>query len=213
MTPQTLLAIGSNSKSFTVVLMSQLVDEGKLDWDAPVQEYLPDFRLHDDYAAKNMRVKDLVTHVSGLPRHDVLWYGRSWDREEIFSRLRYLEPTTTFRGRYQYQNLMFMTAGVARGTRHRAVVGRPDPGEDLPTTPNGPLEYVGAGHARGGRLLPSLLVVRRRAPAGPLQEHRQRRARWVHQLERRGDAPLRPDAHRRWSMGGGSGSCRRRTRT
>ncbi|NNL29419.1 MAG: serine hydrolase [Gemmatimonadetes bacterium] len=110
-TPQSILAIGSNSKSFTVVLMAQLVDEGRLDWDAPVKAYLPDFQLYDDYATENMRVKDLVTHVSGLPRHDVLWFGRSLTREELFQRLRHLEPTTTFRGRWQYQNLMFMTAG------------------------------------------------------------------------------------------------------
>lgn len=110
-TPSTLFAIGSNSKSFTVVLMGQLVDEGKLDWDAHVRDYLPDFRLSDEYATENMRVRDLVTHVSGLPRHDVLWYGRSLSRPEIFARLRYLEPTTSFRGRWQYQNLMFLTAG------------------------------------------------------------------------------------------------------
>lgn len=110
-TPATLFAIGSNSKSFTVVLMGQLVDEGKLDWNAPVRDYLPDFALHDEYAAENMRVRDLVTHVSGLPRHDVLWYGRSLSRPEIFARLEHLEPTTTFRGRWQYQNLMFLTAG------------------------------------------------------------------------------------------------------
>ncbi len=110
-TPQTLMAIGSNSKSFTVVLMGQLVDEGKLDWDKPVRHYLPDFRLWDDYATRKMRVKDLVTHVSGLPRHDVLWYGRSSSRPEIYERLRYLEPSTSLRGRYQYNNLMFLTAG------------------------------------------------------------------------------------------------------
>lgn len=110
-TPHTLMAIGSNSKSFTVVLMGQLVDSGKLDWDKPVRDYLPEFRLHDDYATANMRVRDLVTHVSGLPRHDLLWYGRSLGREELFDRLQYLEPTTSFRGRWQYQNLMFMTAG------------------------------------------------------------------------------------------------------
>ncbi|MEB3323049.1 MAG: serine hydrolase, partial [Synechococcaceae cyanobacterium] len=52
-----------------------------------------------------------VTHVSGLPRHDALWYCRSYDRASLFSRLRHLEPSTSFRGRYQYQNLMFMTAG------------------------------------------------------------------------------------------------------
>jgi CubicO group peptidase (beta-lactamase class C family) len=110
-TPRTLMAIGSNSKSFTVVLMGQLADDEQLDWNAPVQQYLPAFRLEDDYAADNMRVRDLVTHVSGLPRHDLLWYGRPIDRNELFSRLRFLEPTTSFRGRWQYQNLMFMTAG------------------------------------------------------------------------------------------------------
>ena len=97
-TPQTLMAIGSNSKSFTVVLMGQLVDEGKLDWDKPVKHYLPDFRLWDDYATEKMRVKDLVTHVSGLPRHDALWFGRSSSRKELYERLRYLEPSTSFRG-------------------------------------------------------------------------------------------------------------------
>jgi CubicO group peptidase (beta-lactamase class C family) len=110
-TPRTLMAIGSNSKSFTVVLMGQLVDSGQLDWDKPVRDFLPSFRLHDEYATSNMRVRDLVTHVSGLPRHDLLWYGRSLDRQALFDRLQYLEPTTSFRGRWQYQNLMFMTAG------------------------------------------------------------------------------------------------------
>ncbi len=111
MTPQTLLAIGSNSKSFTTVLLGQLVDSGIVDWNTPVHDYLPDFRLHDEYATAHLRVRDLLTHVSGLPRHDGLWYGRSFDREELFQRLQYLEPSTSFRGRYQYQNLMFMTAG------------------------------------------------------------------------------------------------------
>lgn len=111
-TPQTLMAIGSNTKSFTVVLLGQLVDEGKLDWDKPVTEYLPDFKLSDEYATKNFRVKDLVTHVSGLPRHDILWYGRSTSRKDVFSHLRYVEPSTSFRGRWQYNNLMFITAGL-----------------------------------------------------------------------------------------------------
>lgn len=111
-TPQTLMAIGSNSKSFTVVLLSQLVDEGKLDWDKPVTQYLPDFQLYDEYATKNFRVKDLVTHVSGLPRHDDVWYGRSTTRKDIYQRLKYLEPSTSFRGRWQYNNLMFITAGL-----------------------------------------------------------------------------------------------------
>jgi CubicO group peptidase (beta-lactamase class C family) len=110
-TEKTIMAIGSNTKSFTVVLMGKLVDQGKLDWEKPVRNYLPDFRLYDAYATAEMTPRDLVSHSSGLPRHDLLWYGRSWGRKEIYQRLQYLEPTTSFRGRFQYQNLMFITAG------------------------------------------------------------------------------------------------------
>jgi CubicO group peptidase (beta-lactamase class C family) len=110
-TPRTLMAIGSNSKSFTVVLMGMLADSGKLDWDKPVRDYLPDFQLHDEFASREMTPRDLVTHRSGLPRHDLLWYGGSLGREELYRRLKYLEPNASFRSRWQYQNLMFMTAG------------------------------------------------------------------------------------------------------
>jgi CubicO group peptidase (beta-lactamase class C family) len=89
-----------------------LADEKKLDWDTPVREYLPDFQLHDDVATRLMTSIDLVDHRSGLPRHDALWYGRAFTRKELYERLRFLEPSATFRQRYQYNNLMFMTAGV-----------------------------------------------------------------------------------------------------
>ena len=59
-----------------------------------------------------MTPRDLVSHVSGLPRHDLLWYGRKFTRQELYQRLQYLEPSTSFRGRLQYNNLMFMTAGL-----------------------------------------------------------------------------------------------------
>lgn len=111
-TPRTLFAIGSNSKSFTVVLMGMLVDQKKLEWNKPVQTWLPDFELHDAYASREMTPQDLVSHVSGLPRHDGLWYGRSFTREQLYQRLRYLEPNTSFRNVWQYQNLMYLTAGV-----------------------------------------------------------------------------------------------------
>ena len=111
-TSRTLMAIGSNSKSFTVTLMGMLSDDGKLDWDKPVRTYLPDFELHDDIATRLMTPTDLVTHRSGLPRHDGLWYVGGFSRKEMYERLRYLEPNASFRQRYQYNNLMFMTAGV-----------------------------------------------------------------------------------------------------
>jgi CubicO group peptidase (beta-lactamase class C family) len=59
-----------------------------------------------------MTPRDLVTHRSGLPRHDLLWYGRHFTRKELYDRLRYLEPSYSFREVWQYQNLMFLTAGV-----------------------------------------------------------------------------------------------------
>ena len=110
-TEHTTMAIGSNSKSFTVSVMAMLVDGGILDWDKPVRDYLPGFRLHDEFATAEMTPRDLVTHQSGLPRHDNVWYGRAATREEIFAKLRYLKPNASFRSRYQYQNLMFLTAG------------------------------------------------------------------------------------------------------
>lgn len=110
-TPQTLFAIGSITKSFTVTAGGMLVDEGAVDWDRPVQEFLPDFRLHDRMASERMTPRDLVTHRSGLPRHDPLWYNSSFSRKEMYQRLRYLEPSKDLRSTFQYNNLMFMTAG------------------------------------------------------------------------------------------------------
>lgn len=114
-TPRTLFAIGSCSKAFTATTMGILVDEGKLDWDKPVREYLPSFKLKDPFASEGMTPRDLVCHRSGLPRHDLMWYNSSATRKELFDRLRYLEPSKDFRTVFQYQNLMFMTAGYMVG--------------------------------------------------------------------------------------------------
>ena len=111
-TDKTLMAIGSNSKSFTVSLLGILSDEKKLDWEKPVREYMPDFQLQDDAATRLMTPTDLVTHRSGLPRHDRLWLATGFSRKELYEKLRFLEPSATFRQRYQYNNLMFMTAGL-----------------------------------------------------------------------------------------------------
>jgi CubicO group peptidase (beta-lactamase class C family) len=110
-TPRTVFAIGSSSKAFTATSMGILFDEGKLDWDKPVREYLPTFKLWNDFASERMTPRDLVSHRSGLPRHDVMWYGSPFSRQELFDKLRFLEPNHDFRSVFQYQNLMFLTAG------------------------------------------------------------------------------------------------------
>jgi CubicO group peptidase (beta-lactamase class C family) len=114
-TPRTLFAIGSVTKSFTVTLLGMIEDEGKVDWDEPVRSYLPDFELYDEVATEYMTPRDLVTHRSGLPRHDGLWYGSKLTRRELYERLRHIEPNREFREVFQYQNLMFMTAGYLAG--------------------------------------------------------------------------------------------------
>ncbi len=110
-TPNTVFPIASCTKAFTTMGLAILVDEGKLEWDAPVREYLPTFKLHDPVASELMTPRDLVTHRSGLPRHDLMWYKSSRTRQELFDRLRYLEPSKGFRAAFQYNNLMFMVAG------------------------------------------------------------------------------------------------------
>jgi CubicO group peptidase (beta-lactamase class C family) len=107
----TLFAIGSCSKAFTTTALAMLADQGKLDWDAPVRTYLPSFQLHDQFATERMTARDLVTHRSGLPRHDAMWYGAPFTRKELVDRLRYLQPNKDFRTLWQYQNLMYLTAG------------------------------------------------------------------------------------------------------
>ena len=110
-TPRTLFPIGSSTKAFTTTALAMLVAEGKLEWDTPVQHYLPSFKLQDQFASERIALRDLVSHRSGLPRHDFLWYGSRFSRKEVVERLAYLEPSADFRTLYQYNNLMFVTAG------------------------------------------------------------------------------------------------------
>ena len=111
-TANTQFAIGSSSKAFTTMGLSILEDESLIEWDKPVRNYIPEFEMHNDFAAKEMTAVDLVCHRSGLPRHDFLWYGSPLSRTELLQKIKYLEPSAPFRTKFQYQNLMFMTAGI-----------------------------------------------------------------------------------------------------
>jgi CubicO group peptidase (beta-lactamase class C family) len=115
MTGATIFPIASITKSFTVTALGTLVDQGRLDWDKPVREYLPGFRMYDPVMTEQLTTRDMVTHRSGLPRHDLIWYSSSLSREELVARLRYLEPNKPIREKFQYNNLMFVTAGYEGG--------------------------------------------------------------------------------------------------
>ena len=110
-TEQTIFAVASTTKAMTAACIGMLVDEGKLKWDDPVTKYLSWFQLSDPYVTREMTVRDLLTHRSGLERGDLLWYTSPHSREEVIRRLRYLKPAWSFRSRYGYQNIMYMTAG------------------------------------------------------------------------------------------------------
>lgn len=114
-TPDTLFAIGSSTKAFTATALGLLVDQGRLDWDRPLREYLPFFRMHDPLAGERITPRDLLCHRSGLPRHDLVWYGSDASRRELVERIRHLEPSKDFRSVWQYQNLMFAAAGLLAG--------------------------------------------------------------------------------------------------
>src|SRR5262245_60696420 len=108
---RTIFAIGSSSKSFTAATVAMLADSGKVSLDAPASTYLPNFQLYDAYATKEITVRDLLSHRSGLARGELLWYGSDYDREELLRRVRYLQPSWSFRSQFGYQNLMYLAAG------------------------------------------------------------------------------------------------------
>ncbi len=114
-TSNTLFAIGSITKSFTVSTLGMEMDEGKVDWDKPVRDYLPTFKLYEPMLTEQVMIRDLVTHRTGLPRHDFIWYTSDFSREDLLRRLQYLEPSKPLRAKFQYNNLMFMTAGYIAG--------------------------------------------------------------------------------------------------
>ncbi len=117
-TEQTIFGIGSVTKSFTAACVALLVDEGKLKWDAPVTKHLPEIQLFDPRVTREITLRDLLCHRSGLPLGNMLWQNGAFDRDEIIRRLRYLRATSSFRSRFGYQNLLYLVAGqvVARVT-------------------------------------------------------------------------------------------------
>ena len=81
---QTLFGIASNTKVFTATALGLLVEEGKIEWDAPVVRYLPWFQMWDPYVTRELTVRDLLVHRSGLGlgAGDLLWWPPStYDRE------------------------------------------------------------------------------------------------------------------------------------
>jgi CubicO group peptidase (beta-lactamase class C family) len=111
---RTRFGIASNTKLFTATALGLLVEEGKLEWDAPVIRYLPWFAMHDPYVTRELSVRDLLVHRSGLGlgAGDLLWWPPStYDRKEIARRIRFIPLATSFRSAYAYDNVLYLVAG------------------------------------------------------------------------------------------------------
>jgi CubicO group peptidase (beta-lactamase class C family) len=110
----TQFGIASNTKLFTATALALLVEQGKLEWDKPVIDYLPAFALSDPFVTRELTIRDLLVHRSGLGlgAGDLLWWPPStYDRNEIVRRLRYLPLATSFRSAYAYDNVLYLVAG------------------------------------------------------------------------------------------------------
>jgi CubicO group peptidase (beta-lactamase class C family) len=110
----TRFAIGSTTKAMTSAGLAMLADEGKLRWDDKVIDYIPELRLYDAYATRELTIRDLLTHRTGLPGTDTFWASDENELpfSEIIRRLRYIQPTTSFRSTWNYQNVVYSIGGT-----------------------------------------------------------------------------------------------------
>ena len=112
-TPDSLFELGSTTKAFTTTAMAMLVDADKMAWDDPVRKYLDYFHVDDPCTDSLITLRDIVSHHSGLARHDELWDNTPYTREEIIRRLGRLPVDAPIRAKYEYNNILFAAAGEA----------------------------------------------------------------------------------------------------
>jgi len=208
---QTLFAIASNTKAFTATALGLLVEEDKLDWDAPVVNYLPAFALWDPYVTREITVRDLLVHRSGLGlgAGDLLWWPTStYDRPEIVRRLRFIRPATSFRSHYAYDNVLYLAAGevvqaVSGASWEDFIASRIFRPVGITTStvrglPQGSQGNIARPHARiDGTVRPIAPFVHDNTnPAGGINSNAQDMAKWL--LVQLGEGEL-PDGSRLFS--------------
>lgn len=110
-TANTLFQIASNTKLFTSTAIGFLVEEGKLDWDKPIKTFVPSIQFYNNDLNNSITIRDMLSHRTGVTRHDLIWYKSDISRTELFSKLKYLEPAQPLRQGFLYNNLMFAASG------------------------------------------------------------------------------------------------------
>jgi CubicO group peptidase (beta-lactamase class C family) len=110
-TPATLQQIASNTKLFTAIAAGLLVEEGKLTWDKPVRESVPSIKFYNNELDNTVTLRDMLSHRTGITRHDTIWYQSDDTRKQLFDKVRYLEPQEPLRQTFLYNNLMYAAVG------------------------------------------------------------------------------------------------------
>ncbi|MCR9263109.1 MAG: serine hydrolase [Flavobacteriaceae bacterium] len=110
-----LFQIASNTKAFTAAALAILVDQGKLKWDDWVVQHIPEFTMYNAYVRENFTIVDLLTHRSGLGlgAGDLMFFppGADYKIEDVLNSFQYFKPTSDFRTKYDYDNLLYIVAG------------------------------------------------------------------------------------------------------
>src|SRR5262245_7352019 len=110
-TARTVVPIASNTKLFTATGVGLLVEDGKLEWDKPIRQFVPGARFYNDELNATVTIRDMLAHRTGITRHDSIWYKSDFTRKELFERLKYLEPAQPIRQTFLYNNMMYTGAG------------------------------------------------------------------------------------------------------
>ncbi len=110
-TANTLFQIASNTKLFTATAVGFLVEEGKLEWDKPVKTYIPKIEFYNTELNNQVTIRDMLSHRTGISRHDGIWYKSKFNRQQLFDRIKYLEPSIPLRSGFLYNNIMYSAAG------------------------------------------------------------------------------------------------------
>lgn len=111
-TSATLFPIASNTKLFTAVAAGFLVEDGKLTWNEPIRESVPSIEFYNSELNNTVTLRDMLSHRTGITRHDSIWYKSEFNEKELFARLKYLEPKEPLRQMFLYNNMMYAGVGA-----------------------------------------------------------------------------------------------------
>ena len=110
-TKNTLFQIASNTKLFTSVAAGMLVEEGVFTWDQPFKESVPEIEFYNDLLNSQVTLRDMLSHKTGISRHDMIWFQSDFTRKDLFDRMKFLEPSKPLRQDFIYNNLMYTAVG------------------------------------------------------------------------------------------------------